>query len=215
MSNLPKKLSVSSGFSAFGILCVIALVAWNRPVLAGVRVVGEVPSEVAPATPAPKLVVYANGMSSSPYAPSGWMGNQAAIKLDDKCSTKPHDGETCMKLEYRAVDQWGGVIWQDPPNDWGDKPGGFNLTGATKLAFWARGETGGEKVKFLFGVIKREKPHFDTAFGELEVTLTMNWAEYSIDLTGKDLERIKTGFGWTLGGQGKPVTFFLDDIKYE
>ena len=22
-------------------------------------------------------------------------------------------------------------------------------------------------------------------------------------------------FGWTLGGQGEPVTFFLDDIRYE
>ncbi|HUJ09332.1 MAG TPA: hypothetical protein VL171_04840 [Verrucomicrobiae bacterium] len=120
-----------------------------------------------------------------------------------------------MKLQYLAPGQWGGIIWQDPPNDWGDKPGGYNLSGATKLTFWARGETGGEKVKFVFGVIKREKPHFDTASGELDVVLTRDWTQYSIDLAGKDLSRIKTGFGWTVSGQGKPITFYVDDVKYE
>ena len=47
------------------------------------------------------------------------------------------------------------------------------------------------------------------------MALTREWAQYSIDLTGKDLSRIKTGFGWTLAGQGKPLTFYLDDVKYE
>jgi len=121
----------------------------------------------------------------------------------------------CMKIEYRAADQWGGVVWLDPPNDWGDKPGGHNLTGATQLTFWARGETGGEKVRFKFGGIFDEKPYFDTASGELAAVLTKEWTQYSIDLTGKDLTRIKTGFGWIVSGQGKPVTFYLDDIQYE
>ena len=195
-----------------GLLCVATLGVWNRPVWAGVKVTDEVPT---PAAPAAKLVVYADDMTALPFTPSGWMGNRGAIKLNDKCTVNPHGGATCIKLEYRAADQWGGIVWQDPPDDWGDRPGGHDLTGATRLAFWARGETGGEKVKFVFGVIKREKPHFDTASGELEVVLTKEWTSYSIDLTGKDLSRIKTGFGWTLGGQGKPVTFHLDDIKYE
>jgi hypothetical protein len=177
------------------------------PALAGVK--------VTDATPAPKLVVYADGTTARPYTPSGWMGNQSAITLDANCSENPHTGATCMKLEYRAPSQWAGVIWQNPPNDWGDKPGGDNLTGATALVFWARGANGGEKVKFVFGVIKPGKAYSDTASGELEVVLTKEWTRYSIDLTGKNLERIKTGFGWTLAGQGKPVTFYLDDIQYE
>lgn len=182
------------------------------PASAAVKVTGETP---IPAAPAAKLVVYADGVISPPYVPSGWMGNHGSIALDPYCPVRPHTGATCLKLEYRAADQWGGVIWQHPPNDWGDQPGGYNLTGATKLTFWARGETGGEKVKFVFGVIKREKPHFDTASGELDVVLTREWTQYSFDLTGKNLERIKTGFGWTVAGQGKPVTFYLDDIQYE
>jgi hypothetical protein len=36
-----------------------------------------------------------------------------------------------------------------------------------------------------------------------------------IDLEGKDLTRIKTGFVWTLAGQGAPVVFYLDDIRFE
>src|SRR5262245_34755720 len=120
---------------ACGFLCVSGL--------AGVKVTDEAP---APATPAPKLVVYADDTSSSPYVPSGWMGNQASIGLDANCAASPHSGATCMKLEYRAANQWGGIIWQDPPSDWGDKPGGHDLTGAGKLTFWARGEAGGEKV---------------------------------------------------------------------
>ena len=45
--------------------------------------------------------------------------------------------------------------------------------------------------------------------------LTKDWKQYSIDLAGKDLSCIKTGFGWSLRGAGKLVTFYLDDIQYE
>ena len=45
--------------------------------------------------------------------------------------------------------------------------------------------------------------------------LTKEWKQYEIDLTNKNLGRIKTGFGWVVGGQGKPVTFYVDDIVYE
>jgi hypothetical protein len=190
----------------------VLLLVWGSAVQAGVKIQSEVSTTAAPAV---KLIVYADGAPSTPFAPSGWMGNQSAIKLDEKCTQKPHTGETCIKLQYSAPDKWGGIIWQDPPSDWGDKPGGHDLTGAAKLTFWARGEAGGERVKFVFGVIKPEKPHSDSASGEMEAVLTKEWTQYSIDLTGKNLSRIKTGFGWTVGGQGKPITFYLDDIKYE
>ena len=194
------------------ILCVVSLTNWERCVSAGVKVQSEVPR---PAESPPKMVVYADSMSSTPYVPSGWMGNQAAIRVDEKCAVNPHEGDTCVKAEYTAPDQWGGVVWQNPPNDWGDAPGGYNLSGASNLTFWARGEAGGEKVKFVLGVIKKEKRYFDTANAELEVELSTEWRQYSIDLTGKDLRRIKTGFGWSVAGQGKSITFYFDDVKYE
>lgn len=172
------------------------------------------PEPAAPAARLP-LVLYADGPPVAAYTPSGWMGNVGAISMDQRCRTLPHTGQTCLKVDYRLGVAWGGVAWQDPVNDWGDKPGGWNLTGARVLSFWARGETGGEKVKFGFGLLGLDKPFHDTAQAAIEATLTKEWKSYTLDLNGKDLRRIKTGFFWTVAGQGKPVTFYLDDIRYE
>lgn len=193
--------------------------------VAGTAPEGAAPAGAAPAAdkpdagkaPAVKLpfVIYGDGAPASGYIPSGWMGNTNAIAMNEKCTTSPHTGDTCIKAEYKAGDQFGGVVWQDPANDWGDKPGGKNLTGAKALTFWARGENGGEKIEFKFGVLGADKKFHDSASGSTTVTLGKEWKQYSIDLKGKDLSQIKTAFCWVLAGQGSPVTFYLDDIQYE
>ncbi len=98
---------------------------------------------------------------------------------------------------------------------WGDQPGGYDLTGAKRLSFWARGENGGEKVELKVGTIGKDKKYHDTAVVTKPVTLTKDWKKYEIDLSGKNLSVIKTGLVWSLAGQGKPVTFFLDDVWFE
>jgi hypothetical protein len=143
------------------------------------------------------------------------MGETKAIHLDSQCTEQPRAGTTCTKAKYERPDGWGGVVWQHPANDWGDRPGGYNLTGAVKLTFWARGQSGGEKIKFGFGTLGPEKKYHDSAKGEIEVTLTNEWKQYSIDLKGKDMRRIKTGFFWSLAGQGKPLAFYLDGVQYQ
>ena len=142
------------------------------------------------------------------------MGNTQRVGMDGTCTDKPHSGATCLKVSYKAGDGWAGVIWQDPPGDWGDLPGGYDLSGASKLTIWARGANGGEKVIFGFGILKGKK-YNDSAGGETPVTLTNDWKQFTIDLTGKDLSCIKSGFHWTVAGQGKPVVFYLDDVQYE
>ena len=157
--------------------------------------------------------VYRDG-ANGPWYVSGYMGNTGAMKVDDKCSEKPHSGETCMKIEYSANGNWAGIFWQSPANDWGDKPGGANLSKAATLVFWARGEKGGEKVSFFMGGIKN-KAFSDTANRKLEnVVLKKSWTRYRIPLDGEDLSQIKTGFGFNFGGQGRPFAFYLDDIEY-
>ncbi len=182
---------------------------------------GSAPETASATTPAKKahlpFVVYdesdRRGVS---YVPSGYMGNTAAIKMEEGCTDNPHTGKTCIRVQYSARDNWGGVVWQDPANDWGDQPGGANLTGASRLTFWARGEKGGEKVTFICGLIKSDKPYHDTALTSIpDVILTSGWKQYTIDLKGKDLTRIKTGFAWTLAAAGEPITFYLDDIEFE
>src|SRR5687768_5450061 len=144
------------------------------------------------------------------------MGNVEAIGMDEKSTVNPTAGAVCMKLQYKAKDGFGGVVWQSPANDWGDRPGGLDLTGAKRLTFWARGEEGGESVTFKLGVIGADKPFPDSGSASLDdVKLTKEWKRYEIDLSGKDLTCIKTGFVWVVGAKGKPLTFYLDDVRYE
>jgi hypothetical protein len=188
----------------------------------GGAAVGNVPLFVdAPvkALPAQQVklpfVIYDDDGKAFPYSPSGWMGKADAIAMTPKWADKPRSGKTCIRVDYKQAAGWGGVVWQHPEGDWGDRAGGFNLSGATKLTFWARGAAGNEKVKFGLGVLDRTKKYYDTTKAEVEIELTTEWKQYKIDLAERDLTRIKTGFLWVVAGQGKPITFFLDDIQYE
>jgi hypothetical protein len=170
----------------------------------------------APKASLPLGIYDDKGSASNHYIPSGWMGNAKAVKMDEGCANNPHSGKTCLKFEYNANDNWAGVVWQDPANDWGDVDGGWNLTGAKKLTFWARGEKGDELISFKLGILGSDKKFPDSGSAELADTkLTKEWKKYTIELEGKDLSRIKTGFVWSLAGQGAPVVFYLDDMKFE
>ena len=82
--------------------------------------------------------------------------------------------------------------------------------------FWARGAEGGETVTFAFGLLGSDKKYPDSSSGKLEnAKLTHDWTLYKLPLNGKDLSRIKTPFSWTTAAEGKPVRFYLDDVKYE
>ncbi len=177
-----------------------------------VRGVGEAPKQKPRAVKLP-FAVY-NDESPETWFASGYMGNHGATKMDAGCTDKPHSGNTCLKVTYSAPDNWAGVMWQHPANDWGKAPGGFNLEGATTLEFWARGEKGGEKVSFQCGgLAKTEYP--DSVKAELkDVVLKPTWTRYRIPLDGQDMSCVKTGFGWVLGGQKETVVFYLDDIRY-
>ena len=155
------------------------------------------------------------------FAPSGWMGDFGDLKIDQSCSESPKSGKTCIKITYSAEMKqaagWAGIFWQQPANNWGEKKGGFDLTGATKLTFWAKGAKGGEKIaEFKMGGITGEYPDSDSAaVGPIE--LTGKWQQYSIDLAGKDLSYIIGGFCFAASKDDNPNGFviYLDDIIYE
>ncbi|MCC9599524.1 hypothetical protein LOC67_03050 [Stieleria sp. JC731] len=161
------------------------------------------------------LVVY-DEQPQPPFEPSGYMGNTQAITMKFDSTDQPFAGSNCLEVTYDAADNWGGVLWQSPANDWdGELPGGLNLNDAEAIEFYARGKAGGEVVSFMIGVIQNDSPYRDSAKAELkEVKLTTQWQKYRLPLNGLDLKRIKTGFGWSAAGQGKPMTFFLDQIRY-
>ena len=162
------------------------------------------------------LTVYSEAAEASGYIPSGWMGDTKAIQLDPAWADRPQSGKSCLRCKFNANKGWGGVAWQNPPNDWGDRAGGYDLTRAKKLTFFARGEQGGEIVSFEFGVIPHNKKFADTGKGRLEqVVLGKEWQRYEIPIANQDLTRIKTGFVWTVASRGQPVVFYLDNILWE
>jgi hypothetical protein len=161
------------------------------------------------------LAVYADG-APQPWVPSGWMGGTDALSLDPASTDRPHSGPTCLEVRYDAPGMWVGVAWQHPANDWGDLPGGYDLTGARRLVFWARGAEGGEKLDVGVGLLGRDRAYGDSVRAERKgVKLGREWKRYVIDLDGRDLTRVKTPFVWSLAGRGRPVRFYLDDIRFE
>lgn len=161
------------------------------------------------------------GNRQNHFIPSGWMGDYGDIKLDENCKKNPHSGKTCIQFKYTAkVKQganWAGMFWQNPPNNWGEKKGGFDLRGATKLTFWARGEVGDERImEFKMGGISGTYPDSDSV-GIGPVDLTSEWQQYSIDLTDVDLSYVNGGFCWATNADSNPegAIFYLDDIQYE
>ncbi|MFC1623697.1 hypothetical protein ACFL28_00035 [Candidatus Omnitrophota bacterium] len=155
------------------------------------------------------------------YIASGYMGDSADVSVEMASFEEPHSGTTCIKTVYaNAISQgarWSGVYWQNPANNWGEREGGFDLTGASKLTFWVRGEKGGERIEeFKMGGLAGLYPDSDIA-GIGPVLLTSEWKQYEIDLRGKDLSYISGGFAWATNIDVNPdgVTFYLDDIRYE
>lgn len=184
----------------------------NLPLL----VKGEVKPRPATKATLPLVIYDEAGHDKPPYVPTGWMGETKQIALAEDCTIQPHAGKYCLRAQYKSPGGWGGVVWQQPGSNWGDKPGGWNLAGAKRLSFWARGERGDEVVSFEFGLIDADKRYHDTGKGKLDkLRLATDWKQYTIDLTGADLSRIVTGFVWVVGGQGQPITFYLDDVRYE
>jgi hypothetical protein len=125
-----------------------------------------------------------------------------------------------LKFTYSAKGAqgagWAGIYWQHPPNNWGSKPGGFDLSKFKRLTFRARGAKGGEKVEFKMGGITGDQGDSDSASAGPQV-LTKQWKTYTIDLAGKNLTHIIGGFCWVASRDDNPqgFTIYLDDVRYQ
>lgn len=155
------------------------------------------------------------------YIPSGWMGDYNDMVFNDGHTEGAYSGKSCIKISYSAQGAqgggWVGMYWQNPANNWGERDGGFDLTGAKALTFWAKGEKGGEVItEFKMGGISGEYGDSDTsAIGP--VVLTNEWKKYSIGLEGVDVSYISGGFCWSASKNDNPegFTVYLDEIRYE
>lgn len=175
-----------------------------------------------------------------------WARLQAAndATVDGSWTTGVHSGATCIRCTFQRIDapavnpfdgfvfQTGKLVGTDtaPSFNFGDiSNAGTDLSGATRLVFWARGETGHERVTFFMGgagylnggVGKPDKKNFpyhdSTPADRISVQLTKKWKQYSISVRGRNLSYVLNGFGWdtTSRSGAPPVVFYLDDIRYD
>lgn len=169
------------------------------------------------------LPVYIDGgYFRNHFIPSGWMGDHGDIKINQNSRENVYSKNSCIKIEYTAEakqgNKWAGIYWQNPENNWGmKKDGGLDISSATKLTFYARGEEGGEIIReFKMGGISGAYPDSDTAsIGP--IVLTEKWEQYTIDLQDSDLSYIIGGFSWVVSAMDNPdgMVFYLDDVIYE
>ena len=170
------------------------------------------------------------------------------VTINGSWTGNPHSGATAIRCTFapRWSNDFGGfyflngILYNGMPVPYFggyEVPGtplmrteesGIDLSGATFLTFWARGENGDEQIEFFLGGVGRnphngdpEQPFPDStrrtpAVGNL-FTLATDWQLFSIDLSGvKDLSNIMGGFGWVASAQHNPdgAVFYLDDIQY-
>lgn len=153
--------------------------------------------------------------------PSGWMGDYRDLRLDLNWTNHPHTGASCIRFIYTAegsrYSDMAGVMWQNPANNSGDIDGGVNLSGATQVTFWARGEKGKELIDaFTFGGTMGAYPDSDKTSTSY-VRLKKEWTEYQIDISKCDLSYISSFFGWVAArfNNRNGFTIYLDDIVIE
>jgi hypothetical protein len=168
----------------------------------------------------------------------------SALHVNGSFTTNRHSGATSIRFELGNTTEanFGGFYLLNgvlpdgvraPQLNFGTIPNaGVDLTGATALTFWARGERGNEKIDFFMGGVGYnpstgipDQPFPDsTPVVKISVTLGTQWQQYRIDLIGKKLDYILGGFGWVASLRGDPnigrnnpegVVFYVDEIQYE
>ncbi len=163
-----------------------------------------------------------NSGSNNRYFSSGWYNGDFNMIVDPSWPENPHSGRSCFKVEWTGFTgldgyKWNGIIWQFPEGNLGSEDG-YDLSGATKLTFWARTDEVGLKIKFFVGIDGKDSCG-EVAIDSVWRTLYSNWTKYEIDLTDKDLSNVRGGFGFVFNDVNDPdpdgCIFYLDDVQFD
>ena len=135
---------------------------------------------------------------------------------------------TLVRIAGAGVDRpqgvgWGGVAYQYPPGNWGDKEGrDLSGKGYQELSVWARGvpDKAGRYpvIQFPVGGVSDPSKKYQASFekkGEF-VTLTAEWKRYTISLAKENLSSVISAFTFVVRSEDNPngATFFLSEIEY-
>lgn len=163
------------------------------------------------------------GDRSNHFIPSGWMGDYGDLKYNPGYYPNATDQtNTCIKITYSGERKqgagWAGIYWQFPANNWGDKNGGFDLSGYSEISFKIKGDKGDEYIdKFLVGGITGNGAEGDTDYAESEpIVCSTEWKTITIPLKGLNMSNVIGGFGFSVNSDMNlsPIAFYIDEIKY-
>jgi exo-beta-1,3-glucanase (GH17 family) len=160
------------------------------------------------------------------FVPSGFIGDVQNIDLFQCDRSDPHKGEMSSRITFPLSGNlgWGGIYWL-PDGKW-EGPG-INIlrmlrvpeNSSIVVTFWARGENGGETVRFKVGGVGSGNDSIEFPVETEWIVLENVWKQYTIDLVDKDLSNVVGGFCWVADKRrnlGKrAIIFFLDSIEYK
>ena len=159
--------------------------------------------------------VYKDGLKM-PYSPTAYMGNHKAMTVEVQDTTEVYSGKHALKISYNVNNDWYGLGLVDPPNDWGEMLGGYDISGATTFSFWAKSNKDNVSATIGFGLIGKEKTYYDSAKTSIKINLSKEWSYHVIDIKDLDLTAIRSGLTlFSSPEDGQPQDIFLDDVKFE
>ncbi len=152
------------------------------------------------------------------FLPAGWAGKKDSIQLDKEWTSEFYSTPSSIKVIFTPCSpekkDFAGILWVDVL--FPKYSQGVNMEEVDKLTFWARGDSGGEKVEFRVGGTQSEYPQPSLSTGVIPLKET--WQEYSIDFQDEPhLNQVFAGFSFITNGELNPdgCTFYLDDITYK
>ncbi|MBV9834107.1 MAG: hypothetical protein JO055_06865 [Alphaproteobacteria bacterium] len=117
------------------------------------------------------------------YYPTGKTGDIAAVEIGSADSPNPVSGNEGVRLRFlphKATVGWAGVVFQYPEHNWGERRG-RDLTGATKITFWARADQPMD-VEFRVGAARSGAFRDSLPPIDRRVTLNEQWRQFTISL---------------------------------
>jgi hypothetical protein len=173
-------------------------------------------SEVKP-KPAP--VVAALDVSRA-YPIVESVGANRRFRLDKTTAVEAHSPPEAWKIEFESRGGFGGFCWKNKAGNEGEQAGdNLSAGGYRRIAFWARGEKGGEVAEFRAGglgnIKTRHRDSFDASAGKIK--LGTSWKEYAIFVKDKDLSSVMTPFCVLLYREdnAEGAVVYVDDIEYK
>ncbi|MBU1078214.1 MAG: VCBS repeat-containing protein [Spirochaetes bacterium] len=155
------------------------------------------------------------------YTPSweGWAGEFSGTCTADYGYTGDyHSADHCIRFFF-SPDAKGAIVWYEPGTDYNCPSGpgyGYDLTGATKLTFWAKGDAIYTGVFAQIGINSDSCGTIENVdgWGIDTFAVTTTWVKHTIPLGGS-MAYVSRGFKVGMWDPGVSAVIYIDDIRYE